>query len=964
VVDSSLGDDFARLRIAIHALDSSRWHVRVGLGDDIAEFDTLAALDFQPVAENPTYASVRECGSLLYSAIFTENAEQLLELARFRSGNETVALEIEVDDELVDLPWEWLFDPASQRFLALSDRLSLVRWHLVGESLDLPGPTSRSLLVSIDAPSGKEDALKLTRDLGSIPQVEASVGLLAKSATKPTQMVVCLGDQLNLCEVRHGAGVIVVDGCAGQANVALEHTAAIIALPASMSVASRQIFLTKVASELSQGRPVDRAVTVARRELARKRSVEDLDWTLPTLTVNRRPSPLVITEARSSVFGAKVKKRTVGWVTDSMSGVVISIAVFLAGLILYRVGFSSSKQGFQINILSPISLYKSFKSLVVELSGYRDLLLIGICSALFAVTAMSALLWFDRRKTDAEIYQTRFTRHAGPLAHLRSVSILGIATLTVLAALIYRQYDWHVRLPIDSGMNGIALTQASADGEFDSILRDRLSADGERTIVRVLPLDIDARETDRARELANRLGAEAVVIAHPEIQDGVTTYIAYVVIASPAATKNAAIPDTLAAVMGYANSQSAVPVDHLAVPVLRAANSDQLAQAISGVLAYERGDFDQATDELSAALPGDPTAPDAAVINFFLADAKRLYGRDHESASAFQHAVAGFEQTYAQGQLGPVEELLLVKSYLALGEIAAAGGDVDGAISWYQSAIAHRTPLLARQSDLPDPAEFHATYVLIYDRLASAYRAQGIKEEERYWRERSVEEAKEVLISATLETDACSNADEGASTSTQSDESDDDSLALEKLIHSSLFMGDQSAARNYADQLVTAMPDNPNASLIAAATYGQALNGVNPFGRADQVLDAQKVIDLTGTVLADGSNATRVERLAAWSLRIEAARALWQQHPTASANLQLYQESITQAANEVTQQIPTTQFELGLSEQILADSQAFYATVTDDPQQAAMFAAQRSELTSAAPSERLPLVSPSSIACS
>ncbi len=92
---------------------------------------------------------MRETGIHLYSAIFAENAEQLVELARFRAGNEPVTLEIEPTEEFVDLPWEWLVDPASHRFLALSDRLSLVRWRSAGESLDPPQQSAREVTEQI-----------------------------------------------------------------------------------------------------------------------------------------------------------------------------------------------------------------------------------------------------------------------------------------------------------------------------------------------------------------------------------------------------------------------------------------------------------------------------------------------------------------------------------------------------------------------------------------------------------------------------------------------------------------------------------------------------------------------------------------------------------------------------------------------------------------------------------------------
>jgi tetratricopeptide (TPR) repeat protein len=466
-------------------------------------------------------------------------------------------------------------------------------------------------------------------------------------------------------------------------------------------------------------------------------------------------------------------------------------------------------------------------------------------------------------------------------------------------------------------------------------LSDRLAAEGANTIVHTLPIDLDAREIDRAQELARRLHAEAVVISHPDTRDGVTSYVGFVVLADSSPSKVVVLPNSLAAAIGgdaFTGARSAVVEDRIAVPVLHAGSPERLAIAISGVLAYEQDDYDQAIDDLSEALPEDRTAADAAVTNLYLADSLRLSGRDHDGATAYSNAVNGFKQSDAKGQLGPRDELSSVKCYIALGDIAAAGGDGDQAIVWYQEEVAHWTSLLARQNDLSESAEFRSTYVMLYDRLAIPYRAKGIGEEERWWQKRSEEEANEYLAitGSSVVID-------------QRDQTDGTAFS--------------------ADQFLAISPTDPTAVLIAAASYASSLHDFSPFASGDHGADSRAIVESTSSVLVEGAGATRVERLAAWSLQIQTTRTLWRLTPSDQSLRDAYKEGVDHALAEAIVRDPSTRFEQSLAENILAVTEAFYSTVAHDSNTAADVSDELFEITTSSPTDRLPPVTPSSIDC-
>ena len=106
----------------------------------------------------PESAPLKDFGSKLYGAVFQEELRDTLQrsLSLTRAQGVGLRLRLRLADtpELAELPWEFLYDPRHDRFLAQSRHTPLVRY------LDLPDPPQPlavegplRLLVMISSPS-------------------------------------------------------------------------------------------------------------------------------------------------------------------------------------------------------------------------------------------------------------------------------------------------------------------------------------------------------------------------------------------------------------------------------------------------------------------------------------------------------------------------------------------------------------------------------------------------------------------------------------------------------------------------------------------------------------------------------------------------------------------------------------------------------------------------------------------
>ncbi len=89
-------------------------------------------------AGRPESAPLKDFGGKLYNAVFQDELRDTLlrSLSRARAQGVGMRLRLRLIDtpELAGLPWEFLYDPRHNRFLAQSRRTPLVRY------LDLPDP--------------------------------------------------------------------------------------------------------------------------------------------------------------------------------------------------------------------------------------------------------------------------------------------------------------------------------------------------------------------------------------------------------------------------------------------------------------------------------------------------------------------------------------------------------------------------------------------------------------------------------------------------------------------------------------------------------------------------------------------------------------------------------------------------------------------------------------------------------
>jgi hypothetical protein len=104
----------------------------------------------------PETAPLKDFGGRLYGAVFQEELRETLLRSQIKTDGQGMGLRLRLTDtpELAGLPWEFLYDPRRNRFLALSLRTPLVRY------LDLPDPPHPlqvegplRLLVMISSPS-------------------------------------------------------------------------------------------------------------------------------------------------------------------------------------------------------------------------------------------------------------------------------------------------------------------------------------------------------------------------------------------------------------------------------------------------------------------------------------------------------------------------------------------------------------------------------------------------------------------------------------------------------------------------------------------------------------------------------------------------------------------------------------------------------------------------------------------
>lgn len=439
---------------------------------------------------------------------------------------------------------------------------------------------------------------------------------------------------------------------------------------------------------------------------------------------------------------------------DTISGVISSVVIFILGLILFRVGFSSSPE-FELDILSPWSLFNSFKGLIIQLSTYQEYFLLGAVGFLLALTVLVTYLWLRDRRLDPDRQRHWAAHLARPFSSLRTVSFLVVATLTVLGAFIYQEYLWHVALPIPNGTIGIAITRETAAASLQSQLADALYTQGQsqEIVIRELPVNFDAGDTDKARALGQRIGAQAVIIYRAEhAANGKTQYIAYLVFTDPKQGLTiGAAPVPAGSGLNATTQSTMVQVKQgLELPALTTNTLTDLANAAAGIIAYNDGRYRTAITHLKLAAPSDPASPMTGILNFYLGRSLDLDNQSEAAAKAYEQTIAYFDGLQKAGtKLGPRDELQYVEACLWRGKLAANDQQWDDANRWYQQAMTVRDDLLARANALTRPGDVRYTYSLLFSSLAEAYGGKKQQDDQQYWRDRTTAELDAMTTAAS-----------------------------------------------------------------------------------------------------------------------------------------------------------------------------------------------------------------------
>ena len=130
-------------------------------------------------ASSPRASQPREVGERLYSALFQREIETLFKSCRssLRRGHEGLRLRLRIsaDDPeasyLSGIPWEWLWDPGQEAFLAIDLSTPIVRDFAVGagDCPPLAAPPLRILVV--DSSPASESFLNLRKEMDRMAEV-------------------------------------------------------------------------------------------------------------------------------------------------------------------------------------------------------------------------------------------------------------------------------------------------------------------------------------------------------------------------------------------------------------------------------------------------------------------------------------------------------------------------------------------------------------------------------------------------------------------------------------------------------------------------------------------------------------------------------------------------------------------------------------------------------------------------
>ncbi|MDP9351820.1 MAG: tetratricopeptide repeat protein [Chloroflexota bacterium] len=480
-------------------------------------------------------------------------------------------------------------------------------------------------------------------------------------------------------------------------------------------------------------------------------------------------SPRATAPEEQQRLGGRLREGSLQWIKDIAAGVISTVVLAIVGMLLVQVGVASESDGLSLesfmSLLTPLEFWKSFSGLVVTWSQYNEWLLLGL--GLVALGATAAV-WWRRRGQPTE----RAPERGGPLGLLqgafegvKATGALGMLTALLLGAYGYQQYLWNVELPVPEAQFGVAFTRQVGSSVASEKLADYLSQMGhaDQIQMRDLPVTFDARDTVKARRMAARIGADAVVIyreeggdaepltsagrtglAAPTKQQADQRYVAYLVFADPSI--GIEVPVAQEGAEGQATTVEYRTKGGVETPRLEATDIGRLMESAAGILLYDKDRYLPAIAHLRNAVSEQNGAGGSdGLVHYYLANSYYLMDQEAEAAKALDESIRLYE---AKKRLSVQERLLLASAYTDKANILFYSDQREEAEPLLKKAVALREPLDKDQSALTDSNTFrrvHSTFGSAYLGLMQLAQYDEDKEVEQLWAGRARDSAKALL---------------------------------------------------------------------------------------------------------------------------------------------------------------------------------------------------------------------------
>lgn len=488
----------------------------------------------------------------------------------------------------------------------------------------------------------------------------------------------------------------------------------------------QQVLLSEATRELV----VDRLPSGSQLRARGKHRLKDLNLPQPVFQLLSTDWPVNLKELKS--------------LPSPVSGAVAALGTGGITVASYAVRSRTASEGVGTSLLSPASLYTSFKGLLIDLSALNERFLLGAGLLLLVLCVAVALARRWQLKREESLRTPEGGRVFNWVVNQRTFTFLAVLAVVALGAYAYQQYLWRVALPIPEDATGFAITREASAASFQNQLADTLFTQGQagEIVIRELPVVFDASDTERARELGTRINAEAVIIYRVDEapRDESERYVAYVVFTDPNIGLVLGAPgDT----QGPGLSLSTPPVqvkEGVPVPVLKTPTLEELVNAAAGIIDYNEHRIRDAIEHLEQAVPPEAGAANTGIVQFYLGNAHQIDGNAPAAIASLESAATFYAGQAEGGEIGAQDALILLKAYAKLGEIAWMQGDEEGALAWFDKGLPLREDLVSRADGLERPSDVPATYARLYTFMADTYEALDRPEDEAFWQERAIDE--------------------------------------------------------------------------------------------------------------------------------------------------------------------------------------------------------------------------------